>query len=91
MQTLGAGWWHLEANIRRGTVIEYRQDRPSLFLPSMPMALFRGYQDQGVGADRRCNRIVGGRIFSVTTEHRQSAENAAGCQNSCETLRIHVG
>ena len=48
----------------------------------MPMARFLGYEDQGVGADRRCNRIVGGRIFGLS---EKTADFGAGGWNT--TLR----
>ena len=51
------------------------------FPPSvMPMARFLGYEDQGVGADRRRNRIVGGRIRSDT---EKIADLDAGNQVDC--------
>ena len=52
-----------------------RQDPYSLFM--MPMTLFPGYQDQGVGIDHRCNRTVGGRIFSATEKKARPDKNAA--------------
>ena len=39
------------------------------------MALFPGYQDQGTGIDRRCHRIVGGRISKSRAKARRSVED----------------